>query len=74
MFYHIYNEIITCKIYSGTPESAAKKIWREHKNLNQIMLTHKDNVIENKIINESEIYIFNSNNWCSKSNSKKFKK
>ena len=82
MYYNIIDtKIITNKKYSGTPEAVAKKIWREHKNLTTITFTNIMNVIENQLntnefnlIDESDIHIFYSKDWCLRSNPKKFKK
>jgi hypothetical protein len=68
MFRHIdphNSEFITDKVYSGkTAEIAAKKIWREHKELSVIYLTNEN----------GEILKFHSSDWSKNGNSKKFKK
>lgn len=79
MYYAINPEnftVLTTKTYSGNnPEIAAKKIWRDNKNINIVFLTEISNVeMENyTLLDENNIYSFNSSSWT-KPNQKKFKK
>ena len=54
------------KIYKGkTPEAAAKKIWRENKSLNLIIIVNTNN--------QDDFITLNSSQWIQKGGKNKFK-